>query len=54
MPSLTQLWLKSVRRFGGFAMKTTTMKTTSLRFFGAFLALGVLAAIALTFGQRIP
>ena len=36
------LWLKAVWSLGGFAMRTTTIKTTSLRIFGALLVLGVL------------
>ncbi len=45
-PSPRELWLKTVWSLGGFAMRTTTMKTTSLRIFGALLVLSVLWMMA--------
>lgn len=41
-PSPRELWLKTVWNLGGLAMRTTTIKATSLRIFAALLVLGML------------
>ena len=53
-PSPRELWLKTVWSLGGFAMRTTTMKTTSLRIFGALLVLSVLWMMAPGVGAEDP